>query len=169
MTTFTAPIVGQFHRPPAKTILEYLPSGAELLLIPEPENEYDSNAIKVLIADDAILNSPAVETMSANLPLQGFTLEQVLSECPIQLGYVAKTGGNPLAKAQERERGLKLVGNAEVLDLMKDPDYRATLVFGPSGAPLVSITNEPLAEQDLSQLEDEDEEVEKGDDGDLQD
>ena len=109
----TSLLVGAHFRPPAKTLLAHLPSGCPLLLQPEPGNQYDPDALQVLV-DPVVIPVGQHSQLSAELPLQGATLEQVLSAGPIHLGFVAKSGGKPLLKAIADSGGqLQLVGNAE--------------------------------------------------------
>ena len=46
---FLAPIVGMAFRPPAGAVLSALPFSTPLLLRRQPSNEYDSNAVQVLL------------------------------------------------------------------------------------------------------------------------
>lgn len=46
---FSAPIVGAKFRPPAADVLNNLPGDKELILVREPENPHDANAIKVML------------------------------------------------------------------------------------------------------------------------
>lgn len=133
-------LVGVHFHPPAKILLEALPGGALLALTPEPENEYDPNAIKVSISPEAFPES-TYEFLSENLPSGGLTLEQFMSGGEFMLGHVGKSGGKPLDKARIAwpEMAASLVGNSEFLDGMKDSQHRAELGFGPTGDPLIIL------------------------------
>lgn len=136
--TLAAPIVGAYHRPPAKTILQFLPGGAQITLVKEPENPYDPSAIKVFVDPTQVPESQLSELTNA-LPLQGYTIEQIMSGGPIQLGYIAASGGKPLAKAKEANGGVELVGNQEIGEWALETD-EAQLGFAPDGLPLVLFT-----------------------------
>lgn len=154
--TLTSLLVGMHFRPPAKTILAHLPSGCKLGLQPEPENQYDENALQVLI-DPADIPESQHGVLAEELPLQGSDLQQVLSAGPIHLGYVAKSHGQPLIKAMNASGGqLELVGNAEFLENMvkSDPSMNdAKLGFGPGGEPLVHLRVDE-EEPELDELSD---------------
>lgn len=144
MTTsarLTALLVGGFFRPPAKALLAHLPGGAELQLVPEPENPYDPDAIKVCF-DGVGFPMPASYEAENDLQLQGFSAQEIVDASELwQLGYIARTGGKPLA-------GKPWSGNAEVLQMLNQPGAfaRATLGFGPAGEYLVTIEALPISE-----------------------
>lgn len=52
--TMSAPLVGVHYRQGGALWLRYLPKGATLWLEPEPENAYDSNAVKVMVEPSAV-------------------------------------------------------------------------------------------------------------------
>lgn len=82
-------IVGAYYRPPAKVILDFLPSGCALFLVPEPDNQYDPNAIKVCVRPKLI---PAHLHVELEEPLagHGMTLQDVLDMEEIHLGYIPR-------------------------------------------------------------------------------
>lgn len=134
-TPLLSPLVGAFHRPPAKQVLAALPAGQGLELIPEPENPYDEKALKVCLWMNQVpeeLHAGLYEALQGT----GSDLAELLeAEEPLQLGYVAASGGKPLAKS-----GLA-AGNAEFLAFMAaEPEHSATLCFGPAGEPRVALT-----------------------------
>lgn len=135
MTKLQSLIVGSHFRPPAKLILANLPAGAHLMLEPDPENPYDSFALKVLVSPAEIPKSQYKE-MGDSLLEFGTSLEDVLLGPPVFLGFVAASGGKPLANA-----GLT-VGNREFLaDLISGGEmqsYLATLGFTPGGLPMIN-------------------------------
>lgn len=146
------PLVGAFHRPPAKTVLEVLPIGTALLLVPEPENPYDVGAIRVMVdlaalcAEDDLFGLRLGEA----LDVAGADATEVIEASPLQLGYCAATGGKPLAKltALWGQTGLVPVGNADVAaaigpDGISTVDWFAALTFGPDGHPAVKVTIQP--------------------------
>lgn len=127
MTTLTAPLVGAAYRPPAKLVLGMLASGTELMLDPEPTNEHDPLALRVMVTA-SVLTQDDKEVLQVHLPGYGLTLDEVLSQ-PIWLGYIART-----------REGVPC-GNAQFLDLMAaSPGYKATLGFSPEGKPQVILT-----------------------------
>jgi hypothetical protein len=77
-------------RPPAKEILSVLPLDFPLILIPEPDNEYDSNAVKVLVdmTEFPISRFPLLEQV---LPVP-YTGHELTSVGKIHLGYLAASG-----------------------------------------------------------------------------
>lgn len=134
--TLTSLLVGAHFRPPAKQVLAVLPSGASLQLSPEADNPYDSHALRVLVWASAIPEALRADLDSC-LEGTGTSLEELLaSEEPLWLGYVAASGGKPLAKAGLTD------GNKEFLALMGgEPNYSATLAFGPAGEPMVRLND----------------------------
>jgi len=84
------PIVGaHFHRP-AKAILAILPTGTPLDLIPEPENEYDPNAIAIWLKSEHIPQNAAQELHSLSQPY-GYSAEEILSPGENwMLGYIPR-------------------------------------------------------------------------------
>jgi hypothetical protein len=130
----TVPLVGMFARPPASTVLASLPGGAKLILEAEPENKYDTKAIKVLVAPEQLPESQYARLEEA-LPGQGRTLAETLEGGDIWLGYIADSDGKIC-----RQAGSK--GNREVGELMLDSSHQARLGFSPDGKPVVIVTVE---------------------------
>lgn len=145
MTTKTIEslLVGGYHRPPAKLLLEHLPAGTPLLLVSEPDNPYDSSALKVFIEPEMIPESQH-QALQDRLPLCGYTLEQVMSGGAVQLGYVAASNGKPLQKAPPG-----YVGNQEFLAAMaaRPEANDAALAFTPAGAPAVMLRCDELEDR----------------------
>lgn len=83
----SARIVGAYHRPPALLILQHLPTGQLLSLAAEPDNPYDANAIKVMLASSAL---PQDTDFSEQLASYGHDLESLQSSGPIHLGYIER-------------------------------------------------------------------------------
>lgn len=136
--TLTSALVGAFHRPPAKQVLSALPTGAKLELLPEPENPYDPSALKVCIwlGGPEALPKELHAMLDEALQGTGFDLGELLAaEEPLQLGYIAASGGKPLAKSGLSD------GNQEFLGLMAaEPEHSAKLAFGPEGQPRVMLS-----------------------------
>jgi len=146
------PLVGAFHRPPAKTVLENLPARAPLRLVPEPENPYDAGAIRVLVnfqhlRDIGMDMSELCEALDA----AGADEREIIDGPPLQLGYCAATGGKPLAKiaALWSQSGLVPVGNVEVAAALDTSGTKfVTLIFGPDGQPGVKLTSVEIETSD---------------------
>ena len=111
--TFVVPVVGMHFRPPAKGIISVLPMGQALRLVAEPDNEYDPNAIKVLVGVDAI-PPEAHEALGEAVAAYGFSLEDILGKAEWQLGYVARDYAaalvRPLADASGYTATLQING-----------------------------------------------------------
>jgi hypothetical protein len=84
------PIVGaHFHRP-AKAILAVLPIGTLLDVIPEPDNEYDPNAIAIWVKSDQIPREAAGELDNLSKGY-GFNAEEILQPGDMwMLGYIPR-------------------------------------------------------------------------------
>ena len=85
----TMPIVGAFYRPPAQALLDAIAVDTPLLLVAEPENQHDPNAIAVWLGSDNIPETAYVR-LKENLPSSGFSLEGVLAEPVWHLGYIPR-------------------------------------------------------------------------------
>jgi hypothetical protein len=81
------PIVGARFRPPAQAIIQSLGVGSPLWLRPEPDNQFDSNAIAVWFKTSD-LSPGSLEELGNNLPGYGMDLEEVRAEPEWQLGYL---------------------------------------------------------------------------------
>ena len=98
------PLVGSHFRPPASTILANLPTGAKLSLLAEPDNPYDPRAVAVHVQVSEVPPSQ-YDALREALPNFGFTLEELLSEGGLQLGYLCSaTNTRQLSKAPPGER-----------------------------------------------------------------
>lgn len=118
-TTTIVPLVGAFYRPAGKAILQCLPQAALLRLEAEPTNEYDPNAIKVLVPSAAIPQSKhqELDLLAAGY---GVSLHEILLQEELFIGYIA------------RDR-------AEVLAPQLDKVIEATLSFGADDKPFVKV------------------------------
>jgi hypothetical protein len=158
-TLLSGLLVGEHFRPPAKLILANLPAKTELRLELENDNPYDAHAVRVLVLPSKIPES-RFETLAAQLPEYGATLEQVLSSGPIWLGYVAASEGKPLKTAQVGDPSL--VGNQEFRAALEANDeYKATLGFGLDERARVGLTVEVDPQEAPPEDESEDEEEEE--------
>jgi len=137
----SAPIVGMAFRPPALTIIQSLPFGTPIVLQREPENPYDSSAIKVLLpgfSPEGPHSSLFQEALAGAIPdgaipNRGQFYSEALSD-PFHLGYIgAKTG------------------HAAVIAKMMDKDGVASLPATLSA----NISGQPTAEFTLKSKEPE--------------
>jgi HIRAN domain len=140
ITTLTGLLVGMHFRPPAKLILETLKSGTELQLVHEPDNEYDSNAIRVYVRLGEVPESQHGR-LEAELPGFGWDIETFRSRAEsgeaLMLGYVAASKNKALREDPT------LVSNEAFLgaqDLIPWSDCSIRLGFAPSGAALVILS-----------------------------
>lgn len=133
------PIVGAFHRPPAKQVLSVLRTDTNLLLVPDPDNPYDPKAVKVLV-DLTGLRIVDFEALRDALEGTGHDPHDLLSSPePLQLGFLADSEGKALSKLTVLE-GPGLSGNRAVhLALHEAPPWAATLCWGAAGTPLARI------------------------------
>lgn len=121
------PLVGMHFRPPAQQVLASLALGTEVLLYPEPDNQYDSNAVRVVVDLPNIdVKTPILDAM---LTGTGFRVSDIIMG-PLQLGYLAATGGKPAQGGP---------GNVEALLIMSGGKYQARLSALPDGRPSVEI------------------------------
>lgn len=127
-------LVGMFSHQGASAILANLANNTRLTLVPEPENPYDSGAIRVEVRPADIPESRHGE-LTMLLPGAGMTLEELLACESWPIGHVAKTGGRPLERA-----GLT-AGNTEVHAAMTLGSVKATLFFWSSGQPGVEVVS----------------------------
>lgn len=81
------PIVGMYYRPPASAIIKFLPHGTALVLRPEPDNQFDPNAIMVLVEGNSI---PVDYDLDSALQGFGTNISDIRSQCEIHLGYIAR-------------------------------------------------------------------------------
>lgn len=107
MTLVRAPIVGMHFHPPAKQVINMLPADTPLDLVFDPENQYDSWAIKVF-ADPKAIPKHYLPDLEIHLPGYGLNLDDLL-QGPIWLGHIAM---NSMKQP---------VGNREVLPLIMEP------------------------------------------------
>ncbi len=156
--TITTQLVGAHFRPPAKALLACLPAGHPLALRPEPTNEYDENAVQVVLRTTSL--SPLTDDpffsdeLNTQLEGAGFDLASVLGESEWHLGYLPRAAkGN--AKLEEWNVGVQQAVHAVCKEL-EDNNSAAienyatvacTLSFDASGKPTVIIPWPPQPEQ----------------------
>lgn len=154
--SITTQIVGAHFRPPAKALLACLPAGHPLVLRPEPTNEYDENAVQVLLRSTTLAplcEDPFFkEELFGQLTAQGFDVDSVLEEPEWHLGYLPRAAkGN---KALEEWNVQVQQAIHEVCTMPYDAPTReataltiaATLSFDSAGKPAIIIPWPPKAE-----------------------
>lgn len=135
MPKISVALVGMHFRPPAKEVLSVLPLGTSLILQPEPENQYDMNAVAVLI------------DMPGEFPVHLFgLLDAVLPKTPGSLNAHDICGGGLFHLGYLATSGRKTAqggpGNVEALLVMSAYDITAKLGSAPAGYPTVEISYE---------------------------
>lgn len=157
--SITTQIVGAHFRPPAKALLACLPAGHQLWLRPEPTNEYDENAVQVLLRSTSLqplLSEPFIkDELDRQLSGQGFDLESVLAQPEWHLGFLPKAAkGNPAL--QEWNVGVQQAIHQvcdhegqrienELGAIKDDPVVACLLSFDSAGKPICIIPWPPTA------------------------
>lgn len=133
MSKCIVPLVGAHFRPPAKALIQALPSSHRLELRPEPSNPYDPNAIAVWLDAATIPDDILQDELRFTLPGMGQDVDGLLSERWWQLGYIAK---DQAAIYQEPVTLAIAANNEEAPD---DPwtGFPCALAFDGSGKPAV--------------------------------
>lgn len=117
--TIYSPIVGNVFRLAGKSVLPLLGEGQPLILEPEPENPYDPDAVKVCVDANTIVTSEENDLYDGETPLV------------IHLGYIPHSGNKTDTTG---------IGTTQVLNIIMQPNWSATLTFSPMGRPMVRIT-----------------------------
>ena len=137
-TPKSAPLVGMHFRPPAKALLQSLPSGYPLELRPEPANPYDPNAVAVWL-DARFLSDDAIDELTSTLPGMGHDIEELLATRWWQLGYMAREH----AALHQQDIGFAIQAvTDDALEHDEPPQlsgFPATLSFAGDGKPLVTF------------------------------
>ena len=137
-TRQTAPLVGMHFRPPAKAILQSLPSDYPLELRPEPSNPYDANAVAVWF-DASHLSDDAMEELRHTLPGQGSDIDDLCSTRFWHIGYMARQD----AAKHQSDIGHLIEGHNEDAAVSGEgflwTGFPAKLSFDGSGKPLVAF------------------------------
>lgn len=102
--SITTQIVGAHFRPPAKALLACLPAGHQLWLRPELTNEYDQNAVQVLLRSDSLRllceEKFFEDELIQQLAGQGFDLDTIAAQEEWHLGYLPRAAkGNQALEA----------------------------------------------------------------------
>ena len=134
MPKVTAPLVGSHFRPPAKAILSVLPSACPLLVVPEPDNAYDANALQVFVRSADIPASQHSELDSA-ASLYGTSLAEILAQERWHLGYIARVNAEHL-----QPRVVAWINSTSNPNADVNRDWaEAALSFDSAGKPLVAL------------------------------
>ena len=137
--SLTLPLVGAHFRPPAKQVLAALPAGAELILEPEPDNPYDSKAVRVLVVPGEVIPLAGFEAFAASLEGTGFDAHEVMAAWDgLHVGYLPDSDGKVC-----RQAGCP--GNREAAEACAGDwgRVRASLGFSSEGKPQVIVTIAP--------------------------
>lgn len=122
----------QLNPVPAQTLLECLPLGTALWLRAEPTNQFDENAIRVMMTGSVVpREGPHHEALEARLPDEGFDLAEICARDEIHLGYIPKE----VARALRQGRVLDLWAEGAEPHLVR-------LALTLDGKPAVRWTND---------------------------
>lgn len=156
--SITTQIVGAHFRPPAKALLACLPAGHQLWLRPEPTNEYDENAVQVLLRSDSlqmlVMEPFFRDELERQLASQGFDLGQVMVENEWHLGYLPKAAkGNPALQEWNVQVQQAIHEVCEPVDFKNGPAEPAAQVacllsFDSAGKPACIIPWPPVPTAD---------------------
>jgi hypothetical protein len=103
MTSYVL-LVGTYFVKGAKTLLKCLPQGASVELRAEPDNPYDPQAIRVVLAETKQINIDQLEQLEEELGGAGLTVEDILAQLTagdIVLGHVGANTGKPFYSASK--------------------------------------------------------------------
>lgn len=118
---FTGAVVGQRFRPPAPLIYESLGINTPLILVRQPENQYDPNAVQVFIEkayiDEETLQE-AQNILTVNNP--GVDLDLLFPD-PVMLGYINREAAAVMAGTMDAK-------GAEQYDAMLIADVSGKLI-----------------------------------------
>ena len=125
LKTLTTPVVGMHFHPPAKGLLTVARAGSTLRIVPEPENPYDANALRVEIASKNFDDRHMLEAAVAGY---GESADGINNVEWWHLGYVPRQQAELYA--------------AQIVALLTPtmPALDAVLGFSASGAPTCTFT-----------------------------
>ena len=141
--TLLVPLVGAYFRPPASRVLAHLPAGAQLFLIPEPDNPYDDKAIKVCVWLCQAVPDHQIAQLTAELDALGFDYQELATRAELlQLGYLADSDGKLCNRAEGRQPGNREAAQlAAATGLPPNGPWPAKLTFATNGKPLVQFAS----------------------------
>jgi hypothetical protein len=127
-------IVGAYFRPPAPQVLSALPSGHALVLVPEPGNEFDPHALRVMLNTHELAPGTR-DNMSHALEGTGYDVDEL--DTLVHLGYVASTRNKLLTGRTD------VMSNEQIIAALAghEAPWTSTLMFDTSGRPQVVIAS----------------------------
>lgn len=141
------PIVGAQFRPPAAALLRVLPVGHPLYIEPEPLNEYDPDALRIMLSLSTldIDNNEQISTIlsQTNLTAQK-SLEDFINNNALHIGYVARSTNSRSCQIDNKPS----IGNTELINTLAHNKlinpitqwrYEAKLTFSMNGQPLIEV------------------------------
>lgn len=123
MADYVLKCVGMHFRPPAKALVNMVPSGTPITLRKEPTNHVDPNAIMVLLASASIPEDQFVE-QSETLAGFGHNRDSILAEDTWHIAYIPAKDASWLVRK------------------LGDDDTPAELHFDHDAKPVVKLTVE---------------------------
>jgi hypothetical protein len=130
----TYSLVGAHFRPPAKALLAVLPLGHALLLVPEPTNPYDPNAISVWIDSETLM--PYHDELAVSLPGYGVDPDDLAPH--YHLGYIPRTDAEVIV--EELTRAVQSAAEEHPPTGPLPPSWPCRLAFDASGKYQVKFT-----------------------------
>ncbi len=118
----TSLIVGARFRPPAAGLLSVLGAGSALVVRREPSNQYDPNALQVLVETSTLAKLP-ISQLQAACEGFGFGAEEICGrEAPSEwhLGYVPRDAAEIYASGFDA-RGVREVPGEFTFDISGKP------------------------------------------------
>ena len=109
-------IVGAKFRPPARALLDTLANGTRLVARRESTNQYDANAIQIVLPAGFETNN----AMSIAVQDYGKSIEEIQAAPEWHLGYIPREHAASLGPA---------------MDEAKKPELEGTLTFSAQGLP----------------------------------
>lgn len=101
-------IVGAKFRPPARALLDTLALGTKLWARRESTNQYDPNAIQVLVRSGDFKTNSA---MALAVQDYGRSIEEIQQAAEWHLGYIPREHASSLAPAMDAAQTPELVGS----------------------------------------------------------
>jgi hypothetical protein len=127
------PLRGFNFRPAGKAIVQALTIGTPLRLEPDPSNQYDPHAIKIMLDSEAV-PAAAREELGELLPRAGSSIEEFLSVSAHHIGFVPQKNA-----ATTSETVAKLLAQGDV-------ELTAEYATDGQGYPSVKLTGRRRAE-----------------------
>lgn len=135
MPTHTAPLVGSHFHAPAKGILACLPNRTPVVVIPEPTNPFDENALRVHVSAGKVPESQH-EKLGMLLGGYGYQLDEFLAPVPASEDPADAT---TLVHREWMLGHIKRDHAATLAPMLGGHPHPGTLVFDADGKPHVEI------------------------------